>query len=70
MWRIKGHWSRVYRNPKHLVHLYQTSLKGKGGEMNFTEQNDPMDLTHLEVGDFFEDTNGGFDNLISDGKTT
>jgi hypothetical protein len=64
----KGHWSRTCRTPKHLVDLYQASLKGKGVETNFTEQNDPMDLTHLEVGDFFEDTNGEFDKLISDGK--
>ena len=24
---MKGHWSRTYRTPKHLVDLYQTSIK-------------------------------------------
>ena len=27
---IKGHWSRTYRTSKHLVDLYQASLKEKG----------------------------------------
>ena len=26
---MKGHWSRTYRTPKHLVDLYQTSIKEK-----------------------------------------
>ena len=71
---MKGHWSRTCRTSKHLVDLYQASLKNI--ETNFTEQNDPLgianlephlgsgeqvdpysDLTHMEVGDFFEDGN-------------
>ena len=27
---MKGHWSCTYRTPKHLVDLYQTSIKEKG----------------------------------------
>ena len=36
---IKGHWSRTYRMPKHLVNLYQESIKGKGKEKqtNYTD---------------------------------
>ena len=36
---IKGHWSRTCRMPKHLVDLYQASLKekGKGVKVNLTE---------------------------------
>ena len=26
---MKGHWSRTYRTPKHLVDLYQESIKEK-----------------------------------------
>ena len=55
---MANHWSRTCRTPKHLVKLYQTSLKknGENVETNFTE-NDPenechMD-THLDVSDFF-----------------
>ncbi|KAL6584777.1 hypothetical protein OROMI_004066 [Orobanche minor] len=66
---MKGHWSRTCRISKHLVDLYQASLKGV--ETNFNEQNDtlgiahleahlggrdqidPPGLTHMEVGDFF-----------------
>ncbi|XP_051127613.1 uncharacterized protein LOC127249064 [Andrographis paniculata] len=37
----KGHWSRVCRTPKHLVDLYQASLKGKStsADVNLSEQN-------------------------------
>ena len=68
---MKGHWSHTCRTSKHLVDLYQASLKNV--ETNFTEQNDPLgiehleshlagrgqvnpsDLTHMGVGDFFEE---------------
>ncbi|PIN20236.1 hypothetical protein CDL12_07077 [Handroanthus impetiginosus] len=36
---MKGHWSRIYRTPKHLVKLYQNSIKGKNAERNFTYHN-------------------------------
>ncbi|XP_021750417.1 uncharacterized protein LOC110716090 [Chenopodium quinoa] len=56
----KVHWSRVCRTPKHLVDLYQQSIKQKGkkvetnlvyedGESDF----DYDDQTHLEAADFF-----------------
>ena len=68
--------------PKHLVDLYQASIKekGKGIEMNFAHHNDPkdhmgysdipnkMDITHLYVSDFFKDANRKIDHLIGDGN--
>ena len=79
---MEGHWSRTCLTPKHLVDLYQASIKekGKGIETNFVDHNDledPMnsldlsngvDMTHLDVSDFFKDVGGKFDNLISDGN--
>ena len=29
---------------------------------------DPVDITHLDVSDFFEDLNGKIDHLIGDGN--
>ena len=42
---IKGHWSRTCRTLKHLVDLYQASIKDKenGTEMNFTNHNNDVD---------------------------
>ena len=65
---IKGHWSHTCRTPKHLVDLYQASLKekGKGVKVNLAELGDPKDyldasdgvnITHLEAFDFFGDIN-------------
>ena len=67
---MKGHWSRTYCTSKHLVNLYQALIKGKGKkvEMNFIDSDDPVDLTHLEVSDFFENPNGKIDHLIGDGN--
>ncbi|XP_070676310.1 uncharacterized protein [Malus domestica] len=60
-----GHWAHTCRTPKHLVDLYQASLKEKGVETNFLDQAKPMDIldpvcdvsgqlntTHLDVSDF------------------
>ena len=60
-----GHWARTCRTPKHLVDLYQASLKEKGVETNFLDQARPMDIldpvlnlsgqlntTHLDASDF------------------
>ncbi|XP_068339127.1 uncharacterized protein [Pyrus communis] len=60
-----GHWARTCRIPKHLVDLYQASLKEKDVETNFLDQARPMDIpdpvfdlsgqlntTHLDVPDF------------------
>ena len=46
---MEGHWSRTCRTVKHLVDLYQASLKenGKKIEMNFTDSNG-MDLSYFD----------------------
>lgn len=49
----KGHWAHICRTPPHLCKLYKESLKGKGKEVNFTEQ--PEGTTHLEASDFASD---------------
>ena len=79
---MEGHWSRTCHIVKHFVDLYQASIKekGKGIETNFVDHNDPedpmnylnlpngMDMTHLDVSDFFKDVDGNFDNLVGDGN--
>ncbi|XP_070672567.1 uncharacterized protein [Malus domestica] len=60
-----GHRARTRRTPKHLVDLYQASLKEKGVETNFLDQAQPMEIfdpvsnlsrqlntTHLDVSNF------------------
>ncbi|KAK4399936.1 hypothetical protein Sango_1099700 [Sesamum angolense] len=70
----KGHWSRTYRTPKHLIDLYQESLKNKNEkiETNFVddESDGYIDMTHLDVADFFADPNGKIDHFIGDGSVT
>ena len=46
---MEGHWSCTCHTVKHLVHLYQASLKenGKKIEMNFTDSNG-MDLSYFD----------------------
>ena len=61
---MKGHWSRTCCTPKHLVDLYQASIKGKEVEMNFIDSDGQVDLTHLDV----SDPNGKIDHLIGDGN--
>ncbi|XP_060178314.1 uncharacterized protein LOC132608284 [Lycium barbarum] len=48
-----GHWSRTCWTPKHLVELYQASMKRKekNPEANFISE-DQVDITHLDVADF------------------
>ena len=65
---MKGHWLHTCRMPKHLVNLYQTSIKGKEVEMNFIDSDGQVDLTHLNVLDFLENPNGKIDHLIDDGN--
>ena len=51
---MEGHSSCTCRTPKHLVDLYQDSIKekGKGIETNFANHNDPKDpMNYL---DFFK----------------
>ena len=64
--RMKGHWSRTYRTTKHLVDLYQTSLKdiGKRVETNFANGNG-LDLSYFNM-DFFEGPSDNFNCLIDD----
>jgi hypothetical protein len=55
---MTNHWSHTCRTPKHLVELYQASIKKneKEVEINFIENKSSglfMD-THLDVSDFFE----------------
>ncbi|KAL0365064.1 UNVERIFIED_CONTAM: hypothetical protein Sangu_0604000 [Sesamum angustifolium] len=70
----KGHWSRTCRTPKHLIDLYQESLKNKNKkiETNFVddESDGYIDMTHLDVADFFADPNGKIDHLIGDGSVS
>ncbi|XP_070014124.1 uncharacterized protein [Nicotiana sylvestris] len=63
----KGHWANICRVPRHLVELYQASLKNKGLETKFVSEND-FDITHLDVVDFFEHPDGKIDYLICDGS--
>ena len=59
----KGHWARTCRTPKHLVDLYQASLKDKEKniETNFVCDDNfdisQLDVTHLDVADFFTEEN-------------
>nr|XP_025884576.1 uncharacterized protein LOC112940520 [Solanum lycopersicum] len=65
---VRGHYARDCRTPKHLVELYQESLKKKekNPEANFIYEN-PVDITHLDVADFFAHPEGKIDHLIGDG---
>ncbi|XP_073132701.1 uncharacterized protein [Henckelia pumila] len=64
----KEHWSRICRTPKNLVDLYQSSIKGKGKiETNFADDDGPVDITHLDVSDFFAQPDGNIDHLIGGG---
>ena len=80
---MKGHWSHTFRTAKHLVDLYQASMKGKNKqiETNFIDRKDTMDpddpffdvdgavpLKHFDVYDFFEDPSGKINHLIGDGN--
>ena len=66
-------WTRACYTPKHLVELYQESLKKKNIETHFAyEDGDSdyghMDTTHLDIGDFFSKPDGSIDHLIGDGS--
>ena len=55
---MANHWPRTCRTPKHLVKLYQVSLKknGENVETNFTENNPENEChmdTQMDVSDFF-----------------
>ncbi|KAM3380704.1 hypothetical protein P3S68_006277 [Capsicum galapagoense] len=59
----KGHYSRDCRALKHLVDLYQASLKKKerNFEANFLSENN-VDITCLDVADFYEYPEGKIDH--------
>ena len=61
---MEGHWSRTCRTAKHLVDMYQTSLKDKGKrvETNFAYGN-WHDLSYFDM-DFFESPSDNFNCLI------
>ena len=63
---MEGHWSRTCRTAKHLVDLYQASLKenGKKIEMNFTDSNG-MNLSYFD-NDFLIGPSENFDYLMDD----
>ena len=65
---MKGHWSHTCRTPKHLVDLYQASIKAKRKEieMNFTN-GDGLDLTYYDI-DFFGGPSEKTDHLINGEK--
>ncbi|XP_016676396.1 uncharacterized protein [Gossypium hirsutum] len=63
----KGHWSHVCRTQKHLVDLYQQSIKQKGKkvETNLVYKDSESDFddgnaTHLEVADFLSTIEGNY----------
>ncbi|XP_019225729.1 PREDICTED: uncharacterized protein LOC109207295 [Nicotiana attenuata] len=61
----KGHWSRTCRTPKHLVELYQASLKKteKNAEANFISE-DNLDFMHLDVADYLALPDGETSHVI------
>nr|XP_009605801.1 uncharacterized protein LOC104100298 [Nicotiana tomentosiformis] len=63
----KEHWANICRIPKHLVELYQASLKDKAPEANFVYDNE-FDITYLDVADFFEHHDGKINHSIGDGS--
>ena len=71
---MKGHWSRTCRTPKHLVDIYQESLKKKDKkavETNFVSKDESVDhdlndMTHLDVADFFIQPETNIEHLFGD----
>ncbi|XP_026451165.1 uncharacterized protein LOC113351382 [Papaver somniferum] len=53
------HWANVCRTARHLVDLYQASIKQKEkkAETNFSQYDIPMDISHLDISDFKNDAN-------------
>ena len=63
---MNGHWSCTSHTPKHLVELYQASIKVKVKiiEINFID-GDGLDLTYHDI-DFFGSHSEKTNNLIND----
>ncbi|KAG4960075.1 hypothetical protein AAZX31_13G181000 [Glycine max] len=71
----KDHCSSACQTPRHLVEQYQESLKTKEKQIKTHfgyEEGDfrygLMDVTHLNIADFFADPDGKIDHLIGDGS--
>ncbi|XP_073121969.1 uncharacterized protein [Henckelia pumila] len=65
---VEGNWSRTCRMEKHLVDLYQNSIKEKEKiETNFLDNDDPVNITHLDVSDFFARPDRNIDHLVGGG---
>ena len=72
---MKGHWSRTCRTPKHLVDLYQASIKGKGKEVetnfldqvNQTDPFEPFDFSSFDMSDLPAGPSGTKDDFFDDG---
>ncbi|KAK4727102.1 hypothetical protein R3W88_032019 [Solanum pinnatisectum] len=60
----RGH----YATPKHLVELYQTSLRKKDKNPEANIITDHVDITHLDAADFFTHPEEKIDHLIGDGS--
>ncbi|XP_047264584.1 uncharacterized protein LOC124896784 [Capsicum annuum] len=65
--RGKGHWSRVCRTPKHMVKLYQASLKKTDNEVdaNFISENNVKPM-NLDASDFFTIPEGYGNHSVDD----
>jgi hypothetical protein len=64
---MHGHWPLTCRTPKHLIDLYQTSLKQNAIETNFIHKdNFEGHNTYLDVFFFFENLDKT-DNIFSGG---
>ncbi|XP_058208289.1 uncharacterized protein LOC131321309 [Rhododendron vialii] len=74
----KGHWSRTCRTPKHLIELYQASLKEKGKEIetDFTDQIsqnqtvdpfEPIDIPFFDISEYLAGPSGTKDDFFGDG---
>ena len=50
--------------------MFQASLKSKGKnvEIDYVDGSDPVDVTHLDISNFFKDKDGKIDHLIGDGN--
>ena len=67
---MKGHWSHTCHMAKHLVDLYQASIKEKDKmiEMNFTDGNG-LDSTYYDA-NFFEDSSENTNYVMNDENIT
>lgn len=68
-----NHWAKTCRTLKHLVDLDQASLERKNVEINHVDHSDPwessgpLDITSLDVSDFFANNGSHVDDMIGGG---